>query len=154
MFFFKHAILIFSIISQHTLLASEIEVPQFEMPDQVESNSGHIKVTWASVNAENVIYVLEVSPSKDFQTSQQIYEGPDLASFISGLANGTYYYRIRAVDKSNNTVSAWSDPVQLTVEHHSIHLAFTLAGIGTFVFLLTAFVVIRGANMQEQSNEF
>ena len=154
MFFFRYTILTFFIISQHALLASEVEVPQFEMPDEVESSSGYVKLDWSSPNTGDILYELESSSSPDFQTSQSIYEGPDLASFISGLANGTYYYRIRAIDTSDNTTSAWSDPVQLTVKHHSIHLAFTLAGIGTFVFLLTAFVVIRGANMQEQSNEF
>lgn len=154
MFFFRYTILTFFIISQHALLAAEIEVPQFEMPDEVESSSGYVKLEWYSPNAGEINYELEVSSSSDFQSSERIYKGPDLASFISGKPNGTYYYRVRAVDSSGNDVSEWSDPVLFTVKHHPVNLALTLAGVGIFVFLLTAFVVIRGTNMQNQTNEF
>jgi hypothetical protein len=35
--------------------------------------------------------------------------------------------------------------VKVIVEHHSLHLAFTLFGIGGLVFVLTLLVVLRGA---------
>lgn len=152
--FFKYTILIFFILSQHALLGATIKEPQFEMPDQVESSAGHIRLEWSSSNSGDIFYELEASHSPDFQTSQRIYQGPDLASFISGLQNGIYYYRVRAVDSSGTETSAWSTSIQLTVKHHSIHLAFTLAGVGTVVFLLTTLVVIRGNYLQNQSNEF
>lgn len=154
MLFYKYTILTFFIISHHILLASEIEVPQFEMPDEIASTEGHIKLEWSSPNNGEIIYEVEAASSSDFESPERIYKGPDLASFISGKPNGTYYYRVRAMDASNADVSEWSDSVQFTVEHHPIELALTLAGIGTLVFLLTAFVVIRGANKQEQPNEF
>ncbi len=149
MLFFKHTILIFFIFSQHLLLAATIETPKFEVPSQVNSNSGYIRLEWSSPSGGNVIYELEEAPSAEFSNPQRIYEGPDLASFISGLPNGTYHYRVRAVNQSEETTSAWSEPVQLTVEHHPVSLALTLAALGALVFLLTAFVVIKGVRTQK-----
>lgn len=67
-----------------------------------------------------------------------IYRGPDRASFISGLEDGTYVYRVRAAD------GEWSDPLTIIVKHQSIRLAKLLFGIGAVVFLLTVAVVVHG----------
>jgi len=149
MLFFKRTIPLFLIFFQHLLLASTPEAPQFEMPAQVNSNSGYIRLEWSPSSKDDVVYELEEAPSSEFSTPQRIYEGPDLASFISGLPNGEYYYRVRAVNKSEKTSSAWSDPVHLTVKHHPVSLALTLAALGALVFLLTALVVIKGVRTQK-----
>ncbi|MEJ2595056.1 MAG: hypothetical protein P8100_08005 [bacterium] len=104
--------------------------------DQIASSSGYIKLSWES--DKDSLFILQKSDSPDFRDAEVIYSGPDKASFISGLENGRYYFRIRPADKS------WSDTVLVEVKHQSLQLAFTLFGLGAIVFLLTVFVVADG----------
>jgi hypothetical protein len=67
-----------------------------------------------------------------------MYHGPDRASFISGLNNGTYYYRVKSED------SDWSKTLVVEVKHHSLRLAMILFAVGGVVFLLTVAVVVEG----------
>ena len=46
---------------------------------------------------------------------------------------------------ANNQTGEWSEPIELTVQHHSLQLAFSLFAIGLFVFAATVFVVINGS---------
>ncbi len=103
----------------------------------IESNSGHVRLVWKSEG--DTLFVLQQAPDSSFLHAKTIYEGPDLASFVSGLRNGNYYFRVRGEDDQ------WSDVVHLHVQHQSLELAFTLFGIGGIVFLLTVFVVLKGA---------
>ncbi len=89
-------------------------------------------------------FQLQWATHDDFSDADDYYRGPDLATYISGLANGNYYFRLREV-RSGGPLSDWSGPVKVIVEHHSLHLAFTLFGIGGLVFVLTLLVVLRGA---------
>lgn len=98
---------------------------------------GHIRLEWAA--ERDTIFELQQSRTADFADPLTIYRGPDLASFISGLKNGTYYYRVRVPDDS------WSDTMTIEVQHQSLQLALTLFGVGCVVFLLTVFVVVNGA---------
>ena len=84
-------------------------------------------------------FELQQSTNKGFSDAKLIYFGPDKASFISGLENGVYYYRVRAQNGD------WSETLQVTVEHQSMKLAYTLFALGFVVFALTTFVVIQGA---------
>ena len=117
-------------------IAAEVE---FSLDsDQTTSSSGYIKLEWRSeIDAEE--FELQQSTNKDFSDAKLIYFGPDKASFISGLENGVYYYRVRAQNGD------WSETLQVTVEHQSMKLAYTLFALGFVVFALTTFVVIRGA---------
>jgi hypothetical protein len=120
------------------------------------TNSGSIKLTWESratnTDEENTTFELERATQPDFADASPYYTGPDLATYISGLANGKYYFRIREI-APNGKMSAWSAPVEVVVEHHSLSLAFTLFGIGGLVFILTVFVVLRGANRTVDPDE-
>jgi len=89
-------------------------------------------------------FQLQWATHDDFSDADDYYRGPDLATYISGLANGNYYFRLREV-RAGSGRSDWSVPVKVVVEHHSLNLAFTLFGIGGLVFALTLLVVLRGA---------
>ena len=90
-------------------------------------------------SAQDSLFELQQAASADFTHARLIYQGPDKASFVSGLEDGTYYFRVRAPGE------AWSDPLTVHVQHQSLKLAFTLFGLGGIVFLLTVFVVVNGA---------
>jgi hypothetical protein len=124
-----------------------IAIPVFDLPDSNYSSSGSIKISWhlpdSILSDTNYNFELQQSTVANFDSSIIRYSGPDLASYISGLKNNTYHYRVRFVSK--NDTSVWSQPIVVSVEHHSLQLAFTLFGLGAIVFIATVFVVVRGA---------
>ncbi len=110
----------------------------FEMDSVNTTQDGYIKLAWEGPN-EVESYEIQESTSRNFETFRTVYTGPDKATFISGLKDGDYYYRLRR--EGGN----WTTPIVLTVTHHSLELAFILFGLGALVFILTVWVVISGA---------
>lgn len=126
----------------------QLPSPAFDNDPSNFTNSGSIKLTWSpgDVDADNsdIQFELQRATSSDFADARPCYHGPDRATYISGLADGDYYFRLREYI-SGGAHSEWSQPVEVKVEHHSLNLAFTLFGIGGLVFALTLIVVVRGA---------
>lgn len=129
----------------------ENPVPAFTHPLQITTDSGHTRLEWSSPNSQledsTIEFELQKSGSSSFQSPLTIYRGPDTASFVSGLPNGIHYYRVRSVDTNQNT-STWSEPVEITVQHHSLQLAFTLFAVGLVVFAATVFVIVKGSKQE------
>lgn len=111
-------------------------------------NSGSIKLSWRSAKevSNDVTREFELQYAEDslFQSVELQYRGPDMATYISGLPGGTYFYRVREFH-DNSAPSDWSKTVVVDVEHHSLSLAFVLFGVGGVVFSLTVGIVVRGA---------
>jgi hypothetical protein len=124
-----------------------VAVPQFDLPDSNFSSSGSIKLVWMVPDsmdlAGNHIFELQQSPDRDFDSLSVRYYGPDLATYISGLRNGIYHYRVRAILRGDT--GSWSKTTVVSVEHHSLKLAFVLFGLGAIVFVAIVFIVVRGA---------
>lgn len=114
------------------------QTPVLKLSSDNVSNSGHTRVEWKT-NGEGVAVELQQADNDQFQDARTVYRGHDHATFISGLDNGTYYYRVRYID------GVWSDTVKLEVNHHSLQLAFILLALGAIVFGLTVFIVVKGA---------
>lgn len=109
------------------------------------SQDGHIRLQWEhSGFSGGGIFEVQQAGSDSFRNAALIYSGADLATFVSGLENGTYYFRARA--QGGN----WSNVVELKVKHHSLGLTFILLGLGGMVFLLTAGIVLHGARKSAQ----
>ncbi|HEX7014312.1 MAG TPA: hypothetical protein VF191_02310 [Cyclobacteriaceae bacterium] len=128
--------LVLILISSLTLMADQ-QRSEFRGPASRTTHDGHVRLQWRAV-MPNAMYEVQQSATPDFERAMTIYQGPDLATFVSGLPNGIYYYRLR----SNG--GGWSGTVTVTVEHYSLQLAFTLAGLGAIVFLLTVALVVKG----------
>jgi hypothetical protein len=128
-------------------------IPHFELPDSNYTNSGSMKISWevpdSIVSIENCKFELQQSQNTDFVGATVRYIGPDLATYISGLKNGTYNYRVRSI--LDGKAGPWSEAIVVTVEHHSLKLAFMLFGLGAIVFIATVFVVVSG--VRKQSSE-
>lgn len=142
----RHRILLIGLLSigWQALLGA---VPQFQNDSIVQSNSGYIKLTWSlpesqSPNITNT-YILQEASDSLFSTPKTIYSGPDRASFLSGLRNGTYFYRVANKPIHTNKIE-WSSPLKLVVKHHSLKLAYILLIAGCIIFLATVVVVIQG----------
>lgn len=123
---------------------------QFQQ-DSLSTKDGHVKLVWRVPDApEDPLWQFEVQvdSAATFPEPTQLYRGPDLATFVSGLPDGEYYYRIRVVGPEVDQPGPW-EQAYVRVEHHPLSLALTIAGIGSVVFLLTVIVVIRGAMKSE-----
>ena len=128
---------------------NELPVPKFEMDQQNITHSGHVKIVWKWMHDQEVSFILQQADTANFSNAEIIYKGPDRASFVSGLPNGNYYFRLRAINSADEMASSWSKPVVVKVRHHSLFLALTLAGVGAFVFVITTAVVIKGSYQKE-----
>ncbi len=117
--------------------------------ERIDSNAPHIILTW-SISEEDerdpaaFSYRLERAASPDFSDSRMLYEGRDRASFRAGLAEGSYFYRVRATDEAGNA-GVWSRPLHLEVAYQSMRLALSLFAVGAVVFLATLVLIIAGA---------
>lgn len=131
------------LISTGMLMGASQERPAFRGQGSLTTNDGHVRLRWVSL-APDAVYEVQQSATTGFEDPITIYVGPDLATFVSGLSDGIYYYRFRARDGD------WSDTLTLTVRHYSLHLAFTLSGLGAIVFLLTVLVVLKGTTKDTQ----
>jgi len=132
------------------LLAESLKKPVPKTPLKNSNDSGYFSIEWREDKKHpDAVFVLEQSQDKNFEETKRIYEGLDRASFISGLPNGTYYYRIRK--KVNGVRSPWSNTIVVDIEHHSLYLALSLAAVGLIVFASTAGIIIKGVRTDKNS---
>ena len=106
------------------------------------STDGTVDLTWSTGSRDAASWQLE--EAVEGAISPVVLDaGMHRASARSGLANGTYVYRVRPVH-ADGTVGAWSQPVEVEVRHHALGLAFAFFGVGAFVFVATAWLVVSG----------
>lgn len=117
-----------------------LSAPVFEGPAEVDSTDGSALVRWQGGGSG---YELETDVDPSFSQSQIRYRGPDSSAFLSGLDDGAYHLRVRAL--SGDGAGPWSRPLVLRVQHHPLFLALLLFGLGALVFGVTAAVIIRSS---------
>jgi len=120
--------------------------PNFILPPPYErsifSDNGHILLSWKYDKA--TIFEIQQSNDVKFSIHKTIYKGSDRSTFVSGLPDGDYFFRIRISKKE------WSETLKLEVRHLSLRTAYILFALGAFVFLSTAFVIIHGVYLVEK----
>ena len=120
----------------HFLSAQEI---QFTNESPVETDQGHLTLEWSQISKAVEVKV-EKSTSKDFSSSKVIYQGKDNSTFISGLPQGTTYFRIHSTE-SNAKPSKF---LEVQVAYPSTNKVILLLIIGTLVFILTLISIVHG----------
>ena len=133
-----------------TAAENELPVPQFDSPAEQVSTAGHVRLAWqvpATADGEKLAFELQKASNPAFGEAKTVYVGPDRASFLSGLPDGEYHFRVRT--KLSGRVSDWSAPVVVRVQHQSLDLAFTLLGLGAIVVIATIGVVVLGNRQAE-----
>lgn len=103
-----------------------------------ENPSANGAVTLAWDNAGRPVKV-EQSASSDFSKTVTIYQGTDRGSVVSGLREGTYFFRIR--EESGE----WSPPLSVQVEFVSRRTMFTLLSLGGIVVVATIGAIFAGS---------
>ena len=125
-----------------------LKKPVFDMPLENTVDAGYLKLSWeppaATPDAHALHYEVQRSSNQNFASVKTIYRGPDRATFLSGLRDGNYYYRVRSLQPESGEASDWSEVLVVKVVHHSLSLALWLFAIGALVFLLTVAVIVHG----------
>ena len=106
-----------------------MSAPAFLGDEVRESREGYAALAWEDGSGEP--FELERARDPDFTHAVLVYRGRARSTFVSGLRDGTYHFRVRAHG------SAWSAPIRLHVAHHPMHLALACFTAGAAVFLAT-----------------
>ena len=108
---------------------------------EVDGNAqaGHATLRWKSstqpARATTQFQVQQSESSNFEQGAELLYQGPHHSSVLSGLPNGTSYYRARSRVSEDAEWGSWSSPAAFEVQHYSPQFAGTLFGLGALVFL-------------------
>lgn len=120
------------------------EIPELRVVSGTESRQGIVKLEWSDkITSSPPLYELQVANDVSFANPKSIYSGLDEGTFISGLPDGLYHYRLRSED------GPWSNTVTIQVNHHSLQLALILMTLGAVVFLITIAVIVQGNKNQK-----
>jgi len=110
--------------------------------DSDVATAGFYRLSW---DAAFPRIELQEATTPDFRSPATLYIGTDRATTISGKPDGQWYYRVRTMQ--DDLPGSWSDPVEVTVAHHSLSRALMFLTLGIIVFLAIVTVIIRGARM-------
>lgn len=147
-FFIYMAFLFVFSLQAKSVSAINMPSPSFITKSYVEISAGYLTLEWTSLESE-VAYEVQKAEKDTFLDASMIYRGENDKLFISGLKNGKYYYRIRAVTEGGKT-SGWSKPLTLRVTHHSSGRAAILFLLGFLVFTAIVLVIIKGNKLTEK----
>lgn len=112
----------------------------FDNEPELTTREGHVALKWEG-DHHGLVYEVDQARVADFSDAATLYVGPDTASFLSGLADGEYFFRVRAREVEGDTWGPWSESVALVCEHHSLTVAWTLFASGGLLFLLVVLFV-------------
>lgn len=131
--------------------ASTVVAPVWDHELELGADAGYAQLRWlppASDDSVDWLYQLQEGRRPEFAAGDREYQGHHTSSFVSGLENGAYYFRVRARRPGDpeDAWGAWSNTVRVDVTHHSRQLALALMALGGLVFLATAAFLIVHRN--------
>ena len=108
-----------------------------------------VEVNWTASTDDVGIdhYELQVDSEIGFATPINSYNVSGLSQIVTGLTNGTYYFRVRAVD-TYDVVSTWSGIADITVEIPALnlewwHYVIIGGGLVLIVVIIVVIVMVR-----------
>ena len=125
--------------SPHAVAQTSLLAPNLSSDTEI-ANAGFYRLHWQTPDPGQI--QLQEAKNPSFANARLRYEGPDDASVISGMPNGTWYYRAREV--RDQRMGPWSETVKVVVAHHPLSRAFTFFTMGVLVFIATLLMVVRG----------
>lgn len=122
---------------------TDLPAPEWDHDLVLGSNAGYAQLRWTpppgdSESDVHWVFQLQEGRSEDFARTDRQYEGQHTSSFVSGLEDGAFYFRVRARHPDQQEWGEWSRTLRVDVQHHARSFALTLMGIGAAVFLATA----------------
>jgi hypothetical protein len=127
----------------------------------IGANEGHVQLAWEPApgsDADGVVwhYELQESMVPDFSDDVLLrYAGPQQATFVSGLADGQHYFRLRQRPEGEEQGwSSWSEPLEVVFKTHPMALAWTLFGTGgLLVAAVVVFLVVASARTRNETGQ-
>lgn len=116
--------------------------------DPVQSSDGSVRLSWSL--PEGATIELQRDSHADFRRPVTLYRGPDPATVITGLDDGSYHFRART-ENADGPSSDWSEVVTVTVRHHPLSRALLFFTLGAVVFLATLLLVVTGSRHKGKS---
>ncbi len=110
----------------------------------IQNTTGHIDLVWATVSGDAARFELQGSRSPDFAESRTLYRGGDTRSFLSGLAEGAHYFRIRA-GAPDGPPGPWSEPLEVRVNYVGETQVQTLMIVGAVCLSATLAIILGGS---------
>ena len=108
------------------------------------ATEGLVDLVWEAEPVDDSIqFQLQQSSDSEFSEVKTRYEGLDRGTYVSGLLEGDYYFRVRTLAVEGEP-GPWSDPMHVQVRYVSHTLVFWLMSIGSIVFIATVLTVIKG----------
>jgi hypothetical protein len=123
------------------VVSGAVEAPELSV-NPMQSSDGKATISWSQPDGASI--EIQKSRDKAFAVQTNLYRGQDNATVVTGLSNGEYHYRGRLVYPDGQS-SSWSDPVRLSVEHHSLTRALSFFALGALVFIATLLLIFVGA---------
>lgn len=140
----------------------------------IVSNEGYFQLTWVVTGAPDFDGSFRVSELVDSGAEgssagqetrgstagevengvpeRVVYEGTLPTAFVSGLPDGTYRYRVEALDANGRVIAVSEFPATVQVQHWLAWQATLLLVIGAIVFLAVIIVIVRGTWMHRSTS--
>ncbi|MCG8312573.1 MAG: hypothetical protein MI976_05105 [Pseudomonadales bacterium] len=128
--------LLMVVSSSSVVSAAETDAITLQASESL-STAGYFNLSWDK-SAQNHDFVLQQASSRGFDSPVEWRLGKTASFSMSGLENGTYYYRVGYWPKPQ----AWSNVVQVQVQHHSLGKAFAIFSLGALIFLVLVVVIL------------
>ena len=126
---------------------STLPAPSFLDGAVVSTNEGHATLRWSLGKdrpaSGNVSFEVQQSRDAGFRNHRVLHEGPERSLFVSGLNDGSTYFRVRAI-RETGPPGPWSDPLVVEVDYPGRGQVFLLLGVGCLVFLATVAAITTG----------
>lgn len=107
------------------------------------SDTGAYRIAWTLGGEPGPVAGAATPRFRLEENGVQLYEGPHLATSVSGRQRGEYAYRV-AVLPQDPGAPGRSDSCTVAVEPPSLALALGLFGTGLVVFVATVVLVLLG----------
>jgi len=138
--------------------AAEPPAVEFIQPEAgdaaIVNTTGHIDLVWAvrpGSDGSAPAYELEGARSGDFAEPMGYYSGLDERTFLSGLAEGAYFFRVRALDAEARP-GEWSEVLALEVDYVERWQVNLLMLVGLLCLAATVGIIVRGSLRAEGSS--
>lgn len=138
--FFSHTIPTLAVAFLFCGNPLEAEIVDFTDRAELEaaiSDNGTVTLSWKKPDTLEI--ELQQSTTKDFAEISTRYRGTDSASVLTGLPEGTHYFRI-----ADASTSEWSAPLAMKVEFFPRWKLWLILSIGAGVVLATIGAIVAG----------
>ncbi|MEM9446111.1 MAG: hypothetical protein AAGA18_12260 [Verrucomicrobiota bacterium] len=117
----------------------ETHAIEFKNQSPIQTDQGHLVLEWPEASSTSE-FIIEQSSNPDFSNAIVIYEGAANRTFISGLKEGSTYFRIKQQIARNQ----WSKPLTVQVNYPIRSKVTLLLTIGTIGLVATILAIIQG----------